>query len=277
MEQNTLQYFADYLKESEHSPATIEKYLRDLRHFLTFAGADTLPDKQALLLWREELLRRDYCVSSINSMLAAVNRFFVSLGRSDCCVRPLRQQRRIFRDPGLELTREEYLRLLSAARSRKRRRLLLVMETICSTGIRVSELPYITVQAVLQGSASVRCKGKLRTILLPHPLCSRLREWMRQEKIREGCLFRTRSGKPLDRSNIWREMKSLCQEAGVEERKVFPHNLRHLFARTFYRLEKDLSKLADVLGHSSLETTRIYIMESTQAHERLLNRMCLLL
>lgn len=210
-------------------------------------------------------------------MLAAVNGFFVFYGRRDCCAKPMKIQRKAFRDPGRELTRNEYNRLLQTAKRYNRRRLYLILQTLACTGMRVSELKYITIETLRRGHVSVRCKGKSREIFLPRALCEKLRSWCAGNRCKDGTVFVTRGGKPLDRSNLWREMKELCALAGVACSKVFPHNLRHLFARTFYQQEKDLSKLADLLGHSSVETTRIYILESGVEHQRMIDRMCLLL
>ena len=271
-----LNSFARFLTESEHTPATREKYLRDCRRFIVFCAGRPL-EKQLLLDWREQLLASHYTVGTVNGMLASVHSLLSFLEREDCRLRPLREQRRIFRDSRRELDREEYLRLLSTARQSGKERLLLVMQTICSTGIRVSELQFVTRESLDRRYAQIRCKGKTRLIMLPEALCRKLRQYAYRHQVRSGSIFVTRNGRPLDRSNIWREMKQLCLAAGVLPSKVFPRNLRHLFARSFYQLDRDLSKLADVLGYSSLETTRIYIMESSQNHERLLGRLNLLL
>ena len=210
-------------------------------------------------------------------MLAAVNGYQEFRGAPEAKARPLKRQRRVFCDAGRELTRAEYFRLLAAARQSGRKRTLLVLQTLCATGIRVSELPFITAEAVRRGRAAIRCKGKCREILLPAELCKRLGRWCSRRRIHTGPVFLSRSGRPLDRITVWKMMKALCERAGVAREKVFPHNLRHLFARTFYGLEKNLAKLADLLGHSSIETTRIYIMESGAEHRRLLDQMHLLL
>lgn len=268
--------FERWLACSEHSPATREKYLREARWFA--AWLNTLPlEKPQLIAWRDTLVGKGYTVATINGKMAAIHALLHYLGRKDCRVRPLKMQRRLFREPGRELTRGEYFRLLSAARDSGRLRLLLIMEVLGSTGIRISELCFITREAIDRGQTTVRCKGKLRTILLPRKLCRRLRWYAVERGITAGPIFRTKGGKPVDRSNVWKELKVLARRAGVEGRRVFPHNFRHLFARRFYALEKDLGKLADVLGHSSISTTRIYLMESGRAHERLLNQMKMLL
>lgn len=220
---------------------------------------------------------RHYAAASVNAMLAAVNGFLSFCGWSDCRVKPLKIQRELFCREEQELSREEYLRLVRAAVQSGNERLSLVLQTICSTGIRVSELLFITAEAVRSGRAVVRCKGKTRYILLPERLRRALSAYLAKQKRAAGPVFITRTGKPLDRSNIWRDMKALCKRAGVKAGKVFPHNLRHLFARTFYSLEKDLSRLADILGHTNVSTTRIYTVESGAAHRRQMERMGLVI
>lgn len=266
-----------YLHRQERSPATIDKYSRDLTRFFRDTGAGPRPGRDAVAQWRDALLAAGYTARSVNCMLASVNGYQVFTGRPEERARPLKVQRRAYRDAGRELNRGDYFRLLETARRLNRRRLLLALQTLAATGVRVSELRFITAEAVRQGRAAVNCKGKCREIFLPRALCTRLQTWCRRQHIHTGCVFVTRGGRPLDRSNLWREMKALCALAGVDPRKVFPHNLRHLFARTFYSVEKDLSKLADLLGHTSIETTRIYIMESGREHQKLLDRMKLLL
>lgn len=274
-----LDRYRAWLIRREQSQATICKYLRALARFFRESGVpDTLiPDKEQVVRWRDSLVARGYSPSSVNTMLAAVNGY-----QEFCCnpqgkAKPLKRQRRVFCDADRELSREEYFRLLEAARASGNKRALLLLETICSTGIRVSELRAITVDAVHRHKAVIRCKGKCREILLPKNLCSRLARWCTRQRIYVGPVFLGRTGEPLSRVTVWKTMKALCQQAGVAWKKVFPHNLRHLFARTFYQIEKNLAKLADILGHSSVETTRIYIMESGAEHERLLNSMKLLL
>lgn len=270
---NTLHSFCEYLRQEEKSALTVEKYLRDTGKFLRWLGSRELT-KAIVLEFKEELVA-GYAVASVNSMLSSVNSYLEFLGRGECRVKTLRQQRRIFRDAGKELTRSEYARLLQAAGSRPR--LQLLMQTICATGIRVSEHRFITVEAAKRGVAEVRLKGKQRTVLLPRDLCRALLNYARSSGITRGSVFVTASGKPLDRGNIWAEMKSLCARAGVAREKVFPHNLRHLFARTYYSLEKDIVRLADLLGHSSINTTRIYTMESGNTHRKQIEKMRLLL
>jgi site-specific recombinase XerD len=206
-------------------------------------------------------------------MLSALNRFLRFLGREDCRIRFLRLQRRTFREQKREITREDYRRLLDAAGERGQKRLALLMETICSTGIRVSEVRWITLEAARQGRAEISLKGKIRTILLPTKLCRKLLKYAKERKIASGEIFLTGSGKSLSRRQIWREMKQLCALAGVEASKVFPHNLRHLFATVFYRACRDIVKLADVLGHSSVNTTRIYLLTTGAEHARQLEKL----
>lgn len=267
--------YAGYLKSEERSSNTIAKYVRDLQAFLTFGGGDAIT-KGLVLDWKEKLIQ-NYAPASVNSMIAAVNSFLDWLERPECKVKPLKIQREIFARPERELTKAEYDRLVRAAQQKHNERLSLLLQTICATGIRVSELSFITVQAVQTGRAAVDCKGKCRTVFLPKELCKSLTRFCREQKITSGVVFCTASKKPLDRCNIWRDMKNLCKSAGVEQSKVYPHNLRHLFARTYYSIEKDLSRLADLLGHSSVNTTKIYTMESGRTHRRQLERMGLVL
>ena len=233
-------------------------------------------DKEQVLAWKEEMARR-YAPSTVNSMIAALNGFFAFQGWHGCRVKALRQQREIFREKARELDKGEYLALLAAARRRGSQRLYHVMQTLGATGIRVSELVFVTVEALAAGRALVHCKGKRRAVLLPQKLCRALQGYCRARGITAGPVFVTRTGRPVDRSNLWREMQALCSRAGVEARKVFPHNFRHLFARAFYALDKDLAKLADLLGHASIETTRIYILESGAEHKRQVERLGLIL
>ena len=251
--------FERYLRTEERSSGTIEKYLRDVRAFAVWLNG-RIVTKETAAGWKEHLLDRHYAPVTINSMLAAINAFFRFVGWEDCRVKFLKIQRRMFREASRELSREEYDRLLSTAHTLGRDRLALLMETICASGIRVSEVRYITVEAARQGQTEIALKGKIRTILLPDQLCRKLLKYARHKKIASGEIFRTESGKSLGRRQIWAEMKQLCKYAGVAPSKVFPHNLRHLFATTFYRACRDISRLADVLGHSSIETTRIYLL-----------------
>lgn len=274
--QEHLSAFARRLAEEERSAGTVEKYLRDAGAFLEWlAGAPV--NREAVTGWKAHLVRSGYRPATINSMLAALNTFLRFIGLEDCRVRALRVQRRLFQSEERELSRQEYQRLLDTARTLGRDRLALVMETICAAGIRVSEVRYITAEAVREGRTEIALKGKIRTILLPGKLCRKLEKYARQKKITSGELFLTRSGRPMSRKQIWAEMKGVCRAAGVAPSKVFPHNLRHLFARTYYTLEKDLSRLADILGHSSVNTTRVYTMESGAVHARQMERMGLVL
>ena len=278
METNTLskiEAYAQYLVQEERSCATIEKYLRDAKVFLIWLGDRPL-DKVAMLGYKETLMEK-YAAVSVNSMLAAVNGYLKFIGRPECTVKSLKTQRRLFCAKERELTKAEYLRLVEASKRQGNMRLSMVMQAICSTGIRVSELEFITADAVQTGRAEVRCKGKQRTVFLPHQLCRQLAQYKKEQGIVAGPVFVTKGGRPLDRSNIWAEMKRLCREAGVAESKVFPHNLRHLFARTFYGVEKDIIQLADLLGHSSIETTRIYMISTGSEHMQKIDRMGLVL
>lgn len=269
--------YAQYLYNEEHSTRTIDKYSHDVLSFYQSLSDEKCISKDDVLKWKGDLVQNGYAIATINSMLAAVNGFCCFMGWEECRVKPLKQQRKIFRDKSLELSREEYISLLNTAKQKNKHRLMLVMETICSTGIRVSELQYITVEAAKCGRATVNCKNKMRVIILPGKLCQKLLSYCHKMRITKGTVFLSKNGRPLNRSNIWADMKKLCAAAGVDRKKVFPHNLRHLFARMFYRAEKDIAKLADVLGHSSVETTRIYIMESGAEHEKLLSRLHLII
>ena len=264
--------FVQHLQREERSPGTIAKYLRDVKAFSLWLGDQTV-DRQAVCAWKEELLSGGRAPATVNSMLAAVNSLFRFLGWEECRARYLKIQRRMFRETSRELTHEEYEKLLTAARDQGREQLALLMETMCSTGIRVGEVPYITLEAARVGRANVLLKGKIRTILLPGKLCRKLIKFARKNKITSGEIFLTRGGKSLSRKQIWAEMKALGKKAGVARSKIFPHNLRHLFARTFYKVSRDVAKLADVLGHSSLSTTRIYLISTGAEHARQLEKM----
>ncbi len=253
--------FENYLLEEEKSEATVEKYLRDVRAFEMFLCGKEV-SKSELIRYKKNIAER-YAPASVNSMLVSINAFLKFTGLTDCCVKLIKIQRQIFASEKKELTAAEYRRLLSAA---KDTRLALVIQTICETGIRVSELRYITVEAVREGKTIVDCKNKTRVIFIPSPLRKILMAYIKKSAIKDGCVFVTKSGKPLNRSNIWRDMKALCERANVSPDKVFPHNLRHLFARTFYSVERDIVRLADLLGHSSINTTRIYTRESGSQH-----------
>lgn len=268
--QKQLQSFRQYLIREEKSTATLEKYLRDVRAFVVYVGDDTVT-KERVMAWKRYLQSKAYAVRSINSMLSSMNRLLDFLGWSDCKVKTLKQQKQVYCAEEKELSKAEYLRLLKAAK--KKPQLQLVMQTICGTGIRVSELRFFTVENVRKGEIIVNSKGKNRTVLIPGKLRKLLLDYIKKEKIRSGVIFHTRNGKPLDRKTIWAQMKSLCRTAGVNPTKVFPHNLRKLFARTFYSIEKDIAKLADILGHSSIDTTRIYIMTTSTEHRRKIERL----
>lgn len=269
--QAQIQSYNRMLHQEEKSIGTIEKYLHDIRVLAAFANG--MPITQEMVVaWKEKLKKDGYAPSTINSMLAAVNSLFRFLGWN-IKVRFLKIQRRLFREQRKELSRAEYELLVSAARREGKERLALLMEAICATGIRVSEVPSLTVEAARQGRAEIALKGKIRVILLPTKLCRRLLKYAKRQKITSGKIFLTRSGKSLSRRQIWAEMKGLCEAAGVEPGKVYPHNLRHLFARIFYKACKDIVHLADVLGHSSIETTRIYLVTTGTEQLRQLNHL----
>ncbi len=260
--------FESLLREEEKQPATIEKYLRDVRAFCAFIGVSTVT-KEKVVAYKQELSQK-FKPAGANSRLVAINRFLDFIGKGDCRVKLLKIQRQIFAYEEKELSTVEYRRLINAAGES---RISYILQTICGTGIRVSELKYVTVEAVQNGKAVVNCKGKVRVIFFTKQVRSMLKGYMRKANIRSGSLFVTRSGKPIDRTNIWREMKALCERANVSKDKVFPHNLRHLFARIFYSIEKDVVRLADILGHSSIETTRIYTIETGNMHIKSLERV----
>lgn len=272
VKEEMLTAFRRHLKEEERAVETVTKYMRTVEEFKIWLGGQEVT-KELAVAWKEHILEQNYATATVNSMLAAVNTFFKFCGWHGCTVKALRLQRRTFRDPARELTRDEYDRLVGMAYSSGRIRLALIMETICSTGIRVSEARYITVEAAQAGRAEINLKGKIRTIMLPGKLCRKLLKYARKNKIASGEIFLTRSGRSVSRHQIWAEMKSVCTAAGVEPGKVFPHNLRHLFATVFYRACRDIVKLADVLGHSSIETTRIYLITAGVEHAHMLNRL----
>ena len=267
--------FAAFLAVGEKSSATIEKYCREARRFAVWLDGREV-DRSLALAYKAGLAEVR-APAGVNGAIAALNCLFDFLRIPECRMKAVRVQRPAFWDEKRELTEKEYRRLLAAARARKNERLLLVMESICAAGIRVSELRFFTVEAARLGRAEVTNKGKTRTVFLPGKLQKELLKYARRQGLSAGPVFVTRSGKPLDRSNIWHEMKALCKEAGVAAGKVFPHNLRHLFARTFYGLEKDIIRLADILGHSNVNTTRIYTMESGETHRRQLEKMRLVI
>jgi len=267
--------FRQYLQEDEREMSTLKKYLRNIRTFAAWVK-DRPVTKEIAAGWKEHLRTEGYQPETINSMLSALNKFFAFVHWPECRVRHLKVQRRMFRCADKELTKAEYIQLYETACHYGKTRLALLMETICATGIRVSEVKYITVEAAQAGRAEISLKGKIRTILLPNKLCRKLQKYAKQQKTVSGEIFLTRNGKGLTRRQIWAEMKALCKHAGVAPSKVFPHNLRHLFARTFYRASRDVAKLADVLGHSSIETTRIYLISTGVEHARQLERLGLI-
>ncbi|MCD2491155.1 site-specific integrase [Lacrimispora sp. NSJ-141] len=263
--ESTITRYQSYLVREEKSPATIEKYTRDVRAFSLFLSGRAV-SKELTVSYKRKLTEEGYAVRSINSMLVSITRLMVFLDRPDCIVKTIRTQRQTYSEEEKELTKEEYYRLLRAAKVSPR--LCLLLQTICGTGIRVSELQYFNLEMVRRGEITISCKGKIRNILVPGGLKKKLLDYAKINGIQSGVIFRTRSGRPMNRSNIWKEMKKLCESARINPNKVFPHNLRKLFARTFYSIEKDIAKLADILGHSSIETTRIYIMTSSTEHRR---------
>lgn len=268
--------FEKYLRREEKSDNTVKKYLRDMRAFAAYLnGAEVT--KETVITFKSKLLGESYSVRSINSMLASLNGLFSFLGWEDCRVKSVKLQRQIYCPEEQELTKAEYIRLVHTAKQKGNERLNLILQTICGTGIRVSELQYITVEAVKNREATVSLKGKTRSVFLVKELRKKLIRYAAKQNIQSGAVFITRTGKPMNRTNIWREMKGLCRQAGVNPKKVFPHNLRHLFARTFYGIEKDIAKLADILGHSSINTTRIYIISTGSEHRRRMEHMRLII
>lgn len=276
---NILSEFEKQLINEEKSKATIEKYLRDVNGFLDYFRERNKPiiKKGDVISYKQQLINKGYKDTSINSMIASMNSFFSFTKREDLKLKSIKIQRNLFCAEERELTKNEYERLCAAARKRSNERLYLILQTICGTGIRVSELKYITTKAVKEGQAVVRLKGKTRTIIIVDSLRSKLIKYIKKNNILEGEVFLTKHGDSMNRSYIWREMKNICKEANVNPNKVFPHNLRHLFARAFYALEKDIAKLADVLGHSSIETTRIYIISSGSEHRKYMQHMHLVI
>lgn len=275
LEENKLEEFRRCLQERENAPATISKYIRDVRTFYQYAGEDKSVEKERLLKYKEWLMER-YAVSSVNSMLAALNQFFSFLGLENWKLKRVRVQRQDLRGAGKELGEEEFHRLVQHARAGKKEQLALIMETICATGIRVSELKFFRAETIAAGTLEVWNKGKYRLVIIPKPLKKKLRRYIKERNIRSGPIFRTRTGKAKDRSNIWKEMKQLAKDAGIDLKKVFPHNLRHLFARVFYQTTKNLINLADILGHSNLEVTRIYASEGIKEWKRDLEKIRLI-
>lgn len=267
--------FEEHLILEERSVATIQKYIRDVKAFMAYAQNSAI-SKEIVIAYKK-YLQENYAVRSVNSMLASINSFFSLFGWNDLKVKSLKLQQQVFCPEEKELTKEEYTRLCRTAERRYNERLNLILQTICGTGIRVSELQYITVEAVKHGEAVVNCKAKTRSVFIVKELRQKLLRYAAEQNIKSGMIFVTRTGKPISRTNIWREMKALCGEADVNPQKVFPHNLRHLFARVFYGIEKDIAKLADILGHSSINTTRIYIISTGIEHRRRMENMHLIL
>jgi len=273
---NQIAAFAAYLKCEEKSKNTVEKYIRDVKAFAAYVG-DAEITKETVITYKNKLLSESYAARSINSMLASINSLFSFLGWPDLKVKSIKLQQQIYCPEEKELTKAEYMRLVNTAKQKGNERLNLLIQTICGTGIRVSELQYVTVEAVKCGIAVVSLKGKTRSVFIVRELQKKLLRYAAEQKISSGAIFITRNGKPMSRTNIWREMKSICVQAGVNPQKVFPHNLRHLFARTFYGIEKDIAKLADILGHSSINTTRIYIITTGNEHRQRMENMRLII
>lgn len=271
-----IESYSKHLILEEKSKLTIEKYLRDIRSFKMFIKEEEVT-KESVIEYKRKLISDNYALRSINSMLASINSFFDFTGWIDCKVKSIKIQQDLFCSEEKEISKIEYERLIATARKKHNERLALLIQTICGTGIRVSELKYITVEAVKKGSAQVNCKGKNRRVFIVKELRKKLLSYIKAKGIFEGSVFVTRKGRPMDRSNVWREMKKLCKEANVSSKKVFPHNLRHLFARTFYKMEKDIAKLADILGHSSINTTRIYIVSTGSEHRERMESMRLII
>ncbi len=264
--------YGAYLGREEKTNCTITKYLHDLRAFSDWVSERAVT-KDLVTQWKSQLLSEGRSAVTVNSALAALHGFFAYMGWEGCRVKYLKVQRQMFRDNSRELTREEYLRLVETAERQGNHRLALLLETICATGVRVSEVKYITAEAVRRGRTDIALKGKIRTILLPSKLAKKLMKYAQKQKIALGEIFITKSGKGMTRRQIWGEMKRLCKTARVDDTKVFPHNLRHLFARSFYHSCRDIVRLADVLGHSSVETTRIYLITTSKEHSRCLDRL----
>lgn len=268
---NQISEFKKYLLNEEKSSVTVEKYIRDVTTFYVWSNNRAI--EKADVIAYKEFLMGSYKIASVNSMLSSINSFFAYLEWFELKVKTLKKQKELFIREEKELTKAEYERLLDAARSKKNKRIYYIMQTICATGIRISELRFITTEAIRIQRAEVRCKGKNRMVFLPKNLCNILKEYAKEENIQNGSIFTTKTGKPINRRNVWADMKKLCETANVARTKVFPHNLRHLFARTFYSQQKDIVRLADLLGHSSVNTTRIYTIESGYKHKKIIQRL----
>lgn len=274
IEEKSIAKYREYLENEEKAIATIQKYMHDISEFEKWLCGREIT--KALVLSYKAYISENYAVASVNSVISSLNSFFSFRGWNELKVKTIKVQKRIFASEEKELTKEEYSRLLSAAEMCQNQRLYLLMQCICSTGIRVSELKYITVDSLLYGRAEINNKGKIRVILLPSKLCKALRQYAKKNKIKSGPVFVSKNGRPLDRSNIWASMKKLCAIAKVSSGKVFPHNLRHLFARTYYRIQKDIVRLSDILGHSNINTTRIYTCENGEIHRQQIQKLGLL-
>ena len=270
-----IENFRKNLELQEKSTSTIEKYIRDVKAFSVYAENAAITKEKVIAY--KKYLGNNYAVRSVNSMLASINSLFSFLGWHDLRVKSLKLQQQVFCPEEKELTKAEYARLCKTAERKHNERLNLILQTICGTGIRVSELQFITVEAVKNGEAIVNCKAKTRAVFIVKELKQKLLRYAAEQNIKSGMFFVTRTGKPISRTNIWREMKDLCEEANVNPKKVFPHNLRHLFARVFYGIEKDIAKLADILGHSSINTTRIYIISTGTEHRKRMENMHLII
>lgn len=268
---NQISEFKKYLLNEEKSSVTVEKYIRDVTTFYVWSNNRAI-EKSDVIAYKEFLMGT-YKIASVNSMLSSINSFFTYLEWFELKVKTLKKQKELFIREEKELTKAEYERLLDAARSKKNKRIYYIMQTICATGIRISELRFITTEAIRMQRAEVRCKGKNRVVFIPKNLCKILKEYAKEENIQNGSIFITKTGKPINRRNVWADMKKLCETANVARTKVFPHNLRHLFARTFYSQQKDIVRLADLLGHSSVNTTRIYTIESGYKHKKIIQRL----
>jgi len=268
---NQISEFKKYLLNEEKSSVTVEKYIRDVTTFYVWNNNRAI--EKAHVIAYKEFLMGSYKIATVNSMLSSINSFFTYLEWFELKVKTLKKQKELFIREEKELTKAEYERLLDAARSKKNKRIYYIMQTICATGIRISELRFITTEAIRMQRAEVRCKGKNRVVFIPKNLCKILKEYAKEENIQNGSIFITKTGKPINRRNVWADMKKLCETANVARTKVFPHNLRHLFARTFYSQQKDIVRLADLLGHSSVNTTRIYTIESGYKHKKIIQRL----
>ena len=269
--QNILKSFEENLISKEKSNATVEKYTRDVSAFLVWLNSEEVT-KEKIIQYKEELIK-NYKIRSVNSIISSLNAFVEFTGRYDLRLKALKMQRETYLKKEKELTKKEYERLLNTAKRKGDDRLYYLMQTVCATGIRVSELRFITKEAIDTKTAQINCKGKVRTVFLPKKLCNALKEYAKKRNIKKGSIFVTKTGQPLDRCNIWKMLKTIAKAAGVDKIKVFPHNLRHLFARTFYNLQKDIVRLSDILGHSNINTTRIYTMENGDIHRMQIEKL----